>query len=748
MSNLPLEFDDKVNHPELEAFFQQFGLEKYISAPEFNKMRDAINELFFYSDIGADTENKLIHISKIEIIENVLYVRNFISPIIMKLSRWIINNELYADGTERSFPIPAVTAGYNRCDLLVVTENTDAPFKYIVGTEDSENFIEPSYNLFNEVRVIPVYVTSSGAETGGEVPASDEFITKVSQNWTVVNAVNQDYNQTFLSGFNKQNIIINNIMMGTPAYVSKGLNLNQVPVPANNSYYSGAPIRLANKTASSALSSYSVTLLHNATGGVTGQVAKYHFPDGENYTVKRGEVLTFVLRYISSFAGWILEFVSTNMPEGGSGGGINQNLEQVLETGSEAVLDYGETVSIKIDRSLEDSSETEFLQQNDKIAIIKKAGSSFAEAYAEGDNDAQKAGLRVGVEEDPDYNAIELENNAMTVIDRREESGLAYEGEYESNFHAKSLVSKKYVDDKVVEAIGDISTVSFLAVEELPETGQANIIYLVPNEEVAPNVKDEYIWLSGAWELIGSTELDLSNYVLKEDVIGNAGELPFTNGEETGFVLRKIHGDDFNIPSNYTANGKLAVWQTWTESWVSYGISLYPDSGYNIPLRFNGRLQGGTAVNDYDLVPLIQFNSLTRYSKTHFVDLTISMGQFLALHTTLVPFPNLGLSGSEYALLESAVGIVDLNFTGGFLNPDPGDNLRLAVYREPARIVGNSSYGTQNITAKKFVNQFHIGTYMNEPATQFLIGTEEAVKYSGAPTGEVRIRIYYKIANF
>ena len=30
MSNLPLEFDDKVNHPELEAFFQQFGLEKYI----------------------------------------------------------------------------------------------------------------------------------------------------------------------------------------------------------------------------------------------------------------------------------------------------------------------------------------------------------------------------------------------------------------------------------------------------------------------------------------------------------------------------------------------------------------------------------------------------------------------------------------------------------------------------------------------------------------------------------------------
>ncbi len=741
MSNLPLEFDDKVNHPELEAFFQQFGLEKYISAPEFNKMRDAINELFFYSDIGADTENKLIHISKIEIIENVLYVRNFISPIIMKLSRWIINNELYADGTERSFPIPAVTAGYNRCDLLVVTENTDAPFKYIVGTEDSENFIEPSYNLFNEVRVIPVYVTSSGAETGGEVPASDEFITKVSQNWTVVNAVNQDYNQTFLSGFNKQNIIINNIMMGTPAYVSKGLNLNQVPVPANNSYYSGAPIRLANKTASSALSSYSVTLLHNATGGVTGQVAKYHFPDGENYTVKRGEVLTFVLRYISSFAGWILEFVSTNMPEGGSGGGTNQNLEQVLETGSEAVLDYGETVSIKIDRSLEDSSETEFLQQNDKIAIIKKAGASFAEAYAEGDDDAQKAGLRVGVEEDPDYNAIELENGTMTVIDRREKSGLAYEGEYESNFHAKSLVSKKYVDDKVVETIGDISTVSFLAVEELPETGQVNIIYLVPNGEAAPNVKDEYIWLSGSWELIGSTELDLSNYVLKEDVIGDAGELPFTNGAGDGTTLRKITRADI---TTFT-HGLLGLS---AGNWYQYAVSqaLYPSSvAYR---KNNGALEVGTASGNADALSLGQFNTLIRYSKTHFVDLTIDMGQFLTLDTTPVAFPGLGLTGGEYAFIEPALGIVDLNFTGGTLNPNPSDIVRLAIYREPTRVVGGSTYGNQNLGAKKFVNQFHVGDFTNEPATSFQLGMQAPVSYSGTPTGQVRIRIYYKIANF
>jgi hypothetical protein len=44
-SNLPIEWEDKVNNPELLAFLQQYGNTEYLSAQEINQLRDAINEL-------------------------------------------------------------------------------------------------------------------------------------------------------------------------------------------------------------------------------------------------------------------------------------------------------------------------------------------------------------------------------------------------------------------------------------------------------------------------------------------------------------------------------------------------------------------------------------------------------------------------------------------------------------------------------------------------------------------------------
>lgn len=46
-NNLPLEWEDKENNPELVAFLAQYGTKEYLAADEINQMRDAINELFF-----------------------------------------------------------------------------------------------------------------------------------------------------------------------------------------------------------------------------------------------------------------------------------------------------------------------------------------------------------------------------------------------------------------------------------------------------------------------------------------------------------------------------------------------------------------------------------------------------------------------------------------------------------------------------------------------------------------------------
>ena len=84
------------------------------------------------------------------------------------------------------------------------------------------------------------------------------------------------------------------------------------------------------------------------------------------------------------------------------------------------------------------------------------------------------------------------------------------------NYYKKS---ETYTQSEIDAKIGAITTINFEVVAELPVSGEANKIYLVPNaEQSEQNVKDEYIWIENKWELIGSTKIDLSNYYNKGEV--------------------------------------------------------------------------------------------------------------------------------------------------------------------------------------------------------------------------------------
>ena len=54
--------------------------------------------------------------------------------------------------------------------------------------------------------------------------------------------------------------------------------------------------------------------------------------------------------------------------------------------------------------------------------------------------------------------------------------------------------------------------VKLLKVTELPTTGVENTIYLVPKASATNNVYDEYIYVDNSWEIIGSTDIDLTQY--------------------------------------------------------------------------------------------------------------------------------------------------------------------------------------------------------------------------------------------
>ena len=78
----------------------------------------------------------------------------------------------------------------------------------------------------------------------------------------------------------------------------------------------------------------------------------------------------------------------------------------------------------------------------------------------------------------------------------------------------------------LAEGIGGVTQFRYLPVDALPATGEAGVIYLVPNSGSAPNIKDEYIWINRgttenpdyAFELLGTTEMDLSGYLQTTDV--------------------------------------------------------------------------------------------------------------------------------------------------------------------------------------------------------------------------------------
>lgn len=82
-----------------------------------------------------------------------------------------------------------------------------------------------------------------------------------------------------------------------------------------------------------------------------------------------------------------------------------------------------------------------------------------------------------------------------------------------------NLATTEYVDKRVNDAIGTITGFDFLVVEQLPEKGEAGHIYLVPHQQGEKNIYDEYIWVQDSinFELIGTTEIDLSNYYTKEE---------------------------------------------------------------------------------------------------------------------------------------------------------------------------------------------------------------------------------------
>ena len=84
---------------------------------------------------------------------------------------------------------------------------------------------------------------------------------------------------------------------------------------------------------------------------------------------------------------------------------------------------------------------------------------------------------------------------------------------------AKGYQNASQVQSAIAEAVGDITGFEYSKVEELPQTGDKGIIYLVSHSHGEGDSYDEYIWVNNAFEKIGNTDIDLSGYVLTSDLV-------------------------------------------------------------------------------------------------------------------------------------------------------------------------------------------------------------------------------------
>ena len=67
-------------------------------------------------------------------------------------------------------------------------------------------------------------------------------------------------------------------------------------------------------------------------------------------------------------------------------------------------------------------------------------------------------------------------------------------------------------------AIGNINSFDMAVVQELPSQNiSTHTIYLVPKTGETNDVYDEYVYINSNWEMVGNTQIDLSNYVQKTD---------------------------------------------------------------------------------------------------------------------------------------------------------------------------------------------------------------------------------------
>lgn len=123
------------------------------------------------------------------------------------------------------------------------------------------------------------------------------------------------------------------------------------------------------------------------------------------------------------------------------------------------------------------------------------------------------------------------------------------------------LKTDTYTKLEVQQLIASIPRFSVEVVSELPATGQPMTLYLVPKQGTAPDVYDEYVWIteSESYELLGSTAVDLTGYIKNTATGSNSLTIMGTAATSSGAINigsgATSSSSGYSISMGYSAKG-------------------------------------------------------------------------------------------------------------------------------------------------------------------------------------------------
>ena len=200
-----------------------------------------------------------------------------------------------------------------------------------------------------------------------------------------------------------------------------------------------------------------------------------------------------------------------------------------------------------------------------------------------------------------------------------------------SNYYLKS---ETYTKTEVHNLIGQIGSIQFQVVNELPLTGNSSYIYLVPSSNpTTQNIKDEYIWDNNAWEQIGSTQIDLTGYATENWVNSQISNF-LTSTQIQNLINASLDGyvQDSNYvhtDNNYTSAEKTKLANLEEENEALYNdhpditatgtnVTLNGTGDFKMKVSIGGNNTQGDLPNEYQEVEYIE-SSGTQYIDTGFI---------------------------------------------------------------------------------------------------------------------------------